>query len=548
MPSRLLLRAGVLVVLTCLGALPHVGVAQVRIPSEALRQTDLTQVLDSGREMERGRKWGDVIAHYEEALKANPGQRELQDRLTLAKTHFDVARRYVDTGFLRMVTGLTEREAIDQYAEVLLKVQSHYVDTPNWNDVLKHGARFLEIALSEPEFVKRNLANVPAERIEQFRTYFRQTLDARLARTRQEVRDLVWYTSRAAHQHVGLSYQATVFEFTCGAINSLDDYSTFLTADQLDDTFSQIEGNFVGLGIELKSDNQSLLIVNVITGSPAQQAGIRRGERIVEVDGHSTRDVTTDSAADLLKGLDGSTASLVMQGVDGTTRSVRVRRQRVEVPSVENTAIIDRDLAAGYVKITSFQKTTTRDFDAALWELYRQGMKNLIVDVRGNPGGLLTAAVEIADRFVTTGPIVSTRGRSPNEDADYRAHEAGTWRVPLVVLIDRDSASASEIFAGAIRDHRRGTVVGERSFGKGSVQGIFPLDSTRGGVRLTTAKFYSPNGHPISQRGIHPEIVVAPPAKETQTVLKPTDDGKSVATDPVLDAGLMFLRNQTARR
>src|SRR5690606_32701021 len=144
----------------------------------------------------------------------------------------------------------------------------------------------------------------------------------------------------------------------------------------------------------------------------------------------------------------------------------QLRRQQVEVPSVDRVHIIDQDRGIGYFKITCFQKTTTRDLDAALWQLHRDGMRSLIVDLRGNPGGLLTSSVEIADKFVQDGKIVSTRGRDPREDFDYSAHRAGTWHVPLVVLIDGDSASASEIFAGAIRDHRRGAIVGERSYGK----------------------------------------------------------------------------------
>ena len=140
-------------------------------------------------------------------------------------------------------------------------------------------------------------------------------------------------------------------------------------------------------------------------------------------------------------------------------------------------------------------------------------MRSLIMDLRGNPGGLLTSSVEVADKFVEEGVIVSTHGRSSLEDYNYTAHKAGTWDVPLVVLIDGDSASASEIFAGAIRDHHRGTIVGQRSYGKGSVQGIFPLAAAGAGVRLTTAKFYSPSGAAISKVGVSPDIEVHRAAK-----------------------------------
>ena len=166
-------------------------------------------------------------------------------------------------------------------------------------------------------------------------------------------------------------------------------------------------------------------------------------------------------------------------------------------------------------------------------------------NVRGNPGGLLAASVEVADKFVSRGAIVTTRGRNSNEDVDYRAHNVGTWSVPLIVLIDGDSASASEIFAGAIHDHQRGKVVGQRSYGKGSVQGIFPLSTSRAGVRLTTAKFFSPSGQAISDRGVSPDHVV-------RTTARPVIDGRPTPTpdgsDAVLNAGLQLARNQLSLR
>ncbi len=188
-----------------------------------------------------------------------------------------------------------------------------------------------------------------------------------------------------------------------------------------------------------------------------------------------------------------------------------VRRASVDVPSLENVKIVDPATGVAYVRIPAFQKTTPTDLENALWDLHKQGMRSLIIDLRGNPGGLLTASVEIADKFIADGGIVSTRGRSEPENFSYRAHRPGTWRVPLVVLIDGDSASASEIFAGAIKDSGRGKVVGLRSYGKGSVQGIFPLGKTGAGARLTTAKFFSPLGHPIANVGITPDINVRNP-------------------------------------
>jgi carboxyl-terminal processing protease len=295
----------------------------------------------------------------------------------------------------------------------------------------------------------------------------------------------------------------------------------------------------------LKSASGTLQIVNVITGSPAEKAGIRSGDRITEVDGKATAALSTDEAADLLQGPEGSLVKLVVLNTQNQARRMSVRREHVEVPSVDDVKIIDRDFGIGYLKLTCFQKSTSRDLDAALWKLHREGMRSLIVDLRGNPGGLLTASVEVADKFVDEGVIVSTRGRSPLEDFVYSAHKAGTWRVPLVVLIDGDSASASEILAGAIRDHHRGNIVGQRSYGKGSVQGIFPLSIAGAGLRLTTAKFFSPSGQPISHVGVQPHVVVRQTAKMSGENAVASSE---LLGDSVLNAGVQAARNKTAQR
>lgn len=541
--SRFLPRVTLLLAATLLVG-PLAPAARVRGQDTAVETAapQVSEVLERGRRLENERRWSDALLFYEDAVKQHPGERDLEFRLDVARIHVDLARRYADSSYLLCVEKLGEPEALSLFSEVLLKVHTHYVQAVEWKKLVLHGALALDIALEDATFLERNVPAARRAGIEAFRQEMRTQVNRFRIADRRDAYNSVAYFGRLAQQRLEMRPATAVFEFTCGVLGALDEYSSFLTGSQLDEVFSQIEGNFVGLGVELKAQDRSLLIVNTIPGGPADEGGIRPGDRIVEVSGRSTQDVSTDEAADMLKGEEGSQVDVVVVSADGASRALRLTRRRVDVPSVENARIVDEELGIGYMRLTSFQKTTSRDVDAALWNLHRQGMRSLILDVRGNPGGLLNASVEVADKFLTDGAIVSTRGRSSGEDYDYRAHTSGTWRLPLIVLIDGDSASASEIFAGAIRDHGRGVLVGQRSYGKGSVQGIFPLQKSLAGVRLTTAKFYSPSGQAISQRGVHPDIVV-------HQVARPAD-GRPVSdtADSALRAALDAARQQLARR
>ena len=526
---------------------PAVAQSEIRFlpltEPEAPAVVDTPDLLSRGQRLEAEHRWGEAVTLYEEALRENPQDAELAQRHDQAKLHYEVGRRYNDQSFIKALSSLKERESLSMYSEVLLKIQSHYVTEPNWQTLVRHGATALDVALEESVFTKRHLRADNVEQVAAFHDQVARSIDTRQIRSRSEAVDAVSHIAKLASQRLGTPPTAVIFEFICGATTALDEYSSFLTSDQLADVYSQIEGNFVGLGIELKSNGTGLLIVKVIPGSPAEEGGLKAGDRIIEVDGRATTKLSTDQAANLLQGEDGSTCTVVAVTGDNAPRSLRMRRAHVDVPSVDNVKLIDREDGVGYLKLTCFQKTTSRDLDNALWKLQRQGLQSLIIDLRGNPGGLLTAAVEVADKFVNEGLIVSTKGRSSLEDYNYTAHKAGTWRVPLVVLIDRDSASASEIFAGAIRDHHRGLILGERSFGKGSVQGIFPLTIGGAGVRLTTAKFYSPKGLPISKVGVKPDIEIHSVAKinsgadpslaSADTLSRPSS--RRTAAKPVLD-------------
>ena len=474
---------------------------------------DLEAAISKGQALEVDGRWVEALSHYDDAVREFPESQALRTRRTLAHIHVDIDRRLADSSYTQFLTLTSQDQGMSMYQEICLKVKSHYVHNPNWMRIAWRGTASLDVAVTKPAFRDNYLHGKTPEQITAFRNILRNDVNKRPVRSRSDAMDLLRFSAQLAKRHLDIPETATIGEYCAGAISSLDQYSAYLTSAQLDDVYSQIEGNFVGLGIELKATDDSLLIVKVIPGGPAERSGIEAGDRIVAVEGKSTADISTDKAADMLKGLQGSVVTVSLDSAARGPRTLSVRRERVNVPCVEDVGIIDSGNGIGYFRLTSFQKTTSRDVDQALWKLHRMGMKSLIVDVRSNPGGLLTASVEVADKFIPEGTLVSTRGRSAREDYDYKAHRVGTWRVPLIVLIDKDTASASEIFAGAIHDLGRGTVLGERSYGKGSVQGIFPLSISRSGVRLTTAKFYSPSGQAISERGVSPHHTIHQVAK-----------------------------------
>jgi carboxyl-terminal processing protease len=539
MRRRLLATAAAvwLAALAFLVATPAVAQQSTTISiSERTHQVD--NLLRRGQELEQKRSWGEALAHYEDAIRLFPEETSLERRFEVARLHYDLGRRYADRSFCDCIARMTPEKALDLYGQVLLKIQTHYVALPSWKELVERGTNDLDTALNEPAFIQRNLPRPDREGVEAFRRELRSTLGTRVVATRQDARDSAAAAATLAERRLGMRPAAVVLEFVCGATNSLDPYSAYLTPDQLTEVYSQIEGNFVGLGVELKAHSGSLTIVRVITGSPAEKAGVRADDRIVAVDGRPTDALSTDQAANLLQGPEGSLVTLSVAAPGEAPRQMTIRRQRVDVPSIDLVQMLDPQQGVGYLKLTCFQKTTKRDLEAALWRLYRAGMKSLIMDLRGNPGGLLVTSVEVADLFLDRGVIVSTRGRSPQEDFTYTAHEEGTWHVPLVVIIDQDSASAAEIFAGAIRDHHRGTVIGVRSFGKGSVQGIFPLDASDAGVRLTTAKFYSPNGRAYSRVGVEPDVYVHQTAR-------PVDGTVANKDDAMLTTALQTARDMT---
>ncbi|MDR1962297.1 MAG: S41 family peptidase [Planctomycetaceae bacterium] len=504
-----------------------------------IQQEELDLVLQHGIELETEARWMDVLNHYETALQIYRNDNQLMDRYRLARFHYDVGRRFRDSSYLDIIYKSGFIDTLNFYEEIITRIQKDYVDLPNWDHLFRHGIQDINIALSDSGFRTRaNLKTTP-DKIDAFLETMQKTADGWTIRNRDDLKNGILRLAEMAQQQIGLNPTIMLMEFICGVVNSLDRYSAYLTPNQLSDQFSLISGNLVGLGVELRSDRESLLIVRVIQGSPAQESGLKDGDRILSVDGISTKGRDTDSAADLLQGSEGTVVRLLVKSGLKPSREVQITRRQIEVPSVEDIRMLNDYL--GYVKLTGFQSKTGEEMKSALLELDRRGMKCLVLDMRRNPGGLLQIGIEVANLFLDKGAIVRTRGRQNNSDFAYMATPDETWDIPLIVLIDEESASASEIVAGAIRDHKRGTIIGKRSYGKGTIQQILPINSgvpgqAKVGLKLTVEKFYSPLGWSYSGVGVSPDIAVE--TEKRWSLARPVDGklqipviAKSVSSD-----------------
>jgi len=291
-----------------------------------------------------------------------------------------------------------------------------------------------------------------------------------------------------------------------GMLLDLDPHSSYLSGDDFRDIRDSSEGHYQGIGVDVEPRPGGIAVVAVINGSPADRAGINPGDIIVAIDGESVADRYVDDTIDLLLGEVGSTVELVVQTPGEEERHVSVRRETVHIPTMRFEML---DRSWGYFHVAVFNKDSAVDLKAALDSIQADGtaLRGLAIDLRNNPGGVMHGAVEMADGFLDDGLIVTTRGRNSTMQMEFEAHP-GQWLpdIPLVILVDRGTASASEVFAGALQDHGRAVIVGERTFGKGSVQSVLPLRNG-GGIKLTTARYYTPSGRSIQAEGITPDVV-----------------------------------------
>lgn len=513
------------------------------VPAAGTMESWAREIVAEGSQYASQDRWSEALALYQKALREHPENRLILEHRQLARIQVDLRQRLADRKYLHYAISDSPEYAMSSYNEILSKIQAFHVDEPNWDGIAKHGLNALLTAFENPEF-QQKLGNEEFTHTQKATAeILRDNLATFEINSRLSLLNLVRDVAQLVEDKSSLPRSVTIHEFASSAISALDTYSGYLSPGHFEDVTSQIRGNFVGIGVELKANRDALDIVRVIPGGPADQARIRAGDKLLAVNGQQVSEIGGDEAADLLKGTEGSELTVVVQTPEDKQYRLRIVRRQIDIPSIEKAELVDANRGIAYIKLANFQKNTLSEFDYAMQMLAARGMKALVLDLRENPGGVLDVSVAIANRFLTGGVIVETKGRNPLENAVHPASVQNTWSLPLVVLVNEHSASASEILAAAIKDHQRGTVVGQKSFGKGSVQGIFPLSSGRGGIRLTTAKFYSPKGIEIHQHGVHPDFTVQQSAKpgSDSTVHVGTEEAEE---DLTLSAALKIAGNK----
>lgn len=337
-----------------------------------------------------------------------------------------------------------------------------------------------------------------------------------------------------------------------GMLSTLDPFSLYLSKDEYRAFQEDTRGEYYGIGVQINEEADALVVVVAFPGQPADQAGLKAGDRILKVDGEEVARIGAEEAIARIRGRKGTNVILSVKRSDGTLADLPVTRDEIHTPSVQSRLL---EPGFGFVRLTQFQDGSAADVRDAIKKMIsdnKAGLSGLILDLRGNPGGLLDEAVKLVDLFVEDGIIVSTRGRA-EEDIE-RARHAGTLEpMELIVLVDGGSASASEIVAGALQDLKRATIAGEPSYGKGSVQNIFPM-ADQSALRLTVAKYYTPSGRPIDRvNPVMPDVEIAGAMTEdgypVEIALEWLEEGalsQALSGDAQVQSALKLLRERVA--
>ncbi len=517
-------------------------------PASAAAVQSSVSEFERGLELERAEQWEAAVTLYERALKKTPNDKDLEYALRRARIQMSISRRYLDESYLQLLSGIRVSDMSRLLGEVYGKIETDYLDPVSITRFVSHGTESLYMGLANSHFLKLSAPNAAVDRIASVRATLVKQYWNREVRDLQDAWSLMQEISSLCSRNLGVTQRAVVLEYIFGGINALDHHSVLLTEDENRAMNSHVHGNLVGIGVVIQADSEDgILLERVFQGGPAAAGGLQAGDHIIAINGRDCRGATTNEAASMLRGEPNSTVRLTYMREDGKQYTNSFRRQNFTIPSVAHTEMIDVARGIGYIRLEHFQDRTLAELDEAIASLRRDWMQALVWDLRGNPGGQLDVAHSVAQRFISDGVIVRTRGRGRNQSQEMLAGSLKAHQFPLVLLVDENSASASEIIAGAVRDHNRGVIVGRTTFGKWSVQTIMPLTTHWGmALKMTTARFYSPHDHNYAGRGLEPDVAV-PGAEDVQTLFFRPVAGEELRLDPDVVEAVSVLDGRLSR-
>ncbi len=483
------------------------------------------EIIDKAVADEKQHDWLDACRCYDKALRRDRNQAEVREAYQRCLRRLYLNRRCQDRVYKEAVAKLTPSEALDVYDQVLVIVGSAYVDASkvDVNSLFQQGVQELRYDFDEIAFVREYLPGARPSAVARFRKVL-DGWEKHKVKSRTEAHEEVLaliQEARRAELDVKALAVAVGLEFAAGACNALDEYTLFLTPGYYQDVQAALQGKYVSIGVDLgASEDQSVEVIRVYPKSPAQEAGLGEHDRIVRIDHNAV--LSPETAAEKLRGEPGTIVEVEVRTLGQmTSHVVRLQRRLVYLPSVMEPQLVAvptemGTIPVGILQINHFTDSTVVDVKDALAQLQTAGVKGLLLDLRGNPGGAFKAGVQVAELFLNEGVVVFAESPLDEYNRPFKVTARNPVQIPVVVLVDRDTASAAEVVAGALKDHRQGNtlIVGQTTFGKGSIQGVIPLDKpplnkTPGGIRITVAKLFSPGKHlPYSGRGVTPDVLV----------------------------------------
>jgi carboxyl-terminal processing protease len=489
--------------------------------ASSLDDEQLNTLRAQAEQSEKLGNWGTAASKYEELLRLDRDQAFLRERYRYCLRRYLQVVRLQDSSYQKDVLTLKYPQAVRLYEIVVFNLLNNSLDRDKVSaSALFHsGLDEYRIALSSPEFCSGHLGGLNPDQTRALRDLLQNQFGNLRTMTMEDaVEAMREAVMKSKNLFPNINPTTVVMEFLCGACLAVDDYTVYLTPRQLRELCATLKGQFVGIGLRLKKQDNKIVIADVLADSPAAETlpPLSRDDHILAIDKRSTANLTPETAMELLEGDERTVVQLVVASPGQRERIVALPRRAYFVPSVQHEVLGE----IGYIKIQCMQESTVHEFDNRCTQLMEADCKALVLDLRGNPGGLLDVAIEIARRFLSTGVIVSTQHHDPRSSKVYRSDNPMALTLPVVVLVDSDTASAAEVLAGALKDNHRARVVGQTTYGKGCSQGLLkltgdgelrlpPNSSSAGGIgaiRITTARFYSPLGQPYSGRGVEPDV------------------------------------------